>query len=174
MNLVECINENPRRKKCNRLMDVLVAPRALRFLLGEPKKEGADHYRITGEYHFAVTMSSNNKAHIKYVTIHDWEQTTVFARENGFSVEKFWGIQQPVPLKVSAIGEREALIIKGYLETAIDYKLIEEEVKKPRKKKDASDSDTMEVSHSSATANTSGHKRRGRKKKDHGDIMDDA
>jgi hypothetical protein len=144
MNVLQIVNENPRRKKCVRTCDVMVAPRALRFLLGEPSKAEADHYRITGEYHFAVTMSSNNKRHIKYVTVHDWEQTTVFSKENPFTVEKFWGVQQPVTLKVSAIGEREAFIVKGYLETSIDYKVIdtdEGEVKKTRRKPKATDDD---------------------------------
>jgi hypothetical protein len=170
MKLVELVDENPRRKKCGTLCDVSVAPRALRFLLGEPSRTGADHYRVTGEYHFAVTMSSNNKSHVKYVTVHDWEQTTVFERTNPFTVDKFWGIQQQVPLKVSAMNEREAYIIKGFLETAIDCKIIDDLERKPRKQLSERKSEHKETSSNSDHKGESGHfddapKKRGRKKK---------
>jgi hypothetical protein len=114
---IELVDENPRRSECGILCDISIAPGELRSLLGEPSRNGTDNYRITGEYHFAITMSSNNESHVKYATVHDWEQTTVFDSTNQFTIDEFWDLQHQVVLKISAMDESIARIIQGFFDT---------------------------------------------------------
>jgi hypothetical protein len=114
------VDQNDRKSKCIHQMECTISPKLLKSFLGEPSKTSVDHFRVTGEYTFAVNMFLG-KASVKYVTISDHEQTSVFGGSTLPTVEQFWKLRDPVNFRVYAQTEREAFIVKCYLENACKF-----------------------------------------------------